>query len=57
MGSAVAWNDQSIALARLGRYEEVVESYDRALALDPEYVIAGSNRAKAIARLGRMDTS
>ncbi len=57
MGSAVAWNNRGVALARSGRYEEAVESYDHALALDPEYDLEGLNRAKAIARLSRMKTS
>ena len=33
---AVAWNNKGLALADLGRYEEAIICYDKALEIDPE---------------------
>lgn len=43
------------ALRRLGRHTEAVASYDRALALDPDYGEAIEYRAEAMLALGQLD--
>lgn len=47
-GSAFAWNQQSIALAGLGRYEEALASADRAIAIDPYYPSAWNSKAVSL---------
>jgi tetratricopeptide (TPR) repeat protein len=39
----------------MGRYEEELQSYDHATAIDPESDVAWFNRAYALAGLGRWD--
>src|SRR5947209_7542722 len=48
---AVAHYNKAIALKQLQRLEEAVESYDRAIALDPEYVEAHCNRGNTLREL------
>ena len=36
--SLVTWNNRGIALFGLGRLEEAVDSYNKALALDPKHI-------------------
>lgn len=42
-----------LASASLGRYDEAVQSFDRALALDPSLEAARVNRAAVLEALGR----
>ena len=39
-----AWNDRGLSLGKLGRIREAVQSFERAVALNPEYEVAISNR-------------
>ena len=34
------WNERGIALIKLGRYEEAIASYDKALEIKPDYYLA-----------------
>ena len=52
---AFAWGVRGEVLGLLGRYEEAVASYDRALELDPEFAIAWDNRGGALGMLGRYE--
>jgi len=54
---ATAHNNRGAALAALRRLDEAVESYERAVALAPEYVDALFNRGNALAELGRLDAA
>jgi len=45
---AVAWKEKGDALDRLGRYEEALAAYDRALALRPDYADAWRNKGAAL---------
>lgn len=42
--SAVEWYNKGNNLLRVGRYQEAIDRYDRALELDPKYVNAWSNK-------------
>ena len=46
-GHAAAWNNRGSVLAQLKRLDEALASYDRALAIDPDYVTALINRGNA----------
>ena len=48
-------NDERVREAYLGRPEDALESYDRALAHRPKYVDALINRANTLRLLGRHD--
>lgn len=50
-----AWNQHSIALAGLGRYEEALASADRAIAIDASYAPAWNSRAISLWRLNPLD--
>ena len=48
-----AWNNKGLALDKLGRYQEAVDSYEKALKIDPGYVKAWNNKGLALDKLGR----
>lgn len=50
--TAQMWNNHGSALHRLGRYADAIQSYSRALGIDPEYDLARLNRATANRDLG-----
>jgi tetratricopeptide (TPR) repeat protein len=43
-----AWNFRGVALHELGRYAEAVGSYDKAIAINPDYAEAKLNRNLAL---------
>jgi len=51
--NVVVLNNKGVALSRLGKYNEAIEVYDRALQLDPEYVSAWNNKGVVLSRLGK----
>ena len=53
--AAVAHNNRGVALKALGRLDEALASYDKALALRPDYAEAFNNRGVALKALGRLD--
>ncbi|HEX4609955.1 MAG TPA: tetratricopeptide repeat protein, partial [Urbifossiella sp.] len=53
-GSAEGAFDRGNALVMLGKYDDAVNSYDRALALRPGWSEAADNRAVAVVRRDRM---
>lgn len=52
---AVAYNNQGNELARLGRLDEALAAYRRALLLHPEFAEAHNNLGHALLDLGRFD--
>jgi Flp pilus assembly protein TadD, contains TPR repeats len=45
--------DKGVSLAQSGRYEEAITSYDKALAINPNYVNALYNKGRALNNLGK----
>jgi tetratricopeptide (TPR) repeat protein len=54
-GDPMLNNMVGVLLARLGRYDEALERYGRALELRPRYAEAFNNRGNALLHLGRHD--
>lgn len=52
MGEALAWNNQGDVLFNLGRYQESLASFDRALAIVPDNQSIQHNRELVIQQLG-----
>ena len=50
--NANGWYDRAIALTELGRYDEAVASYDRAIAINRKYTHAGDQKGVVLARPG-----
>jgi len=50
LDTAEAAYDQGTALIMLGKYDEAIQRFDRALALRPNWAEAQTNRALAVAR-------
>jgi len=48
-----AWDSKGLALEALGRPEEALACFDRALALDPRYALAWNNKGAVLEVLGR----
>ena len=53
--TAAFWNNKGCSLAALGRHQEAISCYDRALALDPRDAAAWSNKGRSLAALGRRE--
>lgn len=52
---ALLWNHRAIALTNLGRLDEAIEDYRKALTVKPDYHQARLNLAFALARRGQID--
>ena len=52
-GDARDWLSRGLVLGLLGRYEEALESFDKAIELDPNNALAWLNRGRALYALGR----
>ncbi len=50
-----AWNNRGVALRILGRYEQALASFDKALELKPDEHDAWNNRGDALHNLGRYE--
>jgi tetratricopeptide (TPR) repeat protein len=55
--SWITWNSKGANLAKLGRLDEAVTAFDRALELNPDQPLVLSNKAGALAELGRADAA
>lgn len=49
-----AWNNRGLVLRHMGRVEEAITSYDRAVECDPGNFEAWDNRGYALTQLGRL---
>ena len=47
------WSNKGISLHSLGRYEEAIRCYDRALELDQRFAYAWNNKGGSLHILGR----
>jgi tetratricopeptide (TPR) repeat protein len=54
-GHVMATNNLGFIYFKLGRYEEAVTWYRKAIELDPKRAIAYANLGDALAQLGRAD--
>jgi tetratricopeptide (TPR) repeat protein len=50
---ASAWHQKGARLTKLGRYEEAIKYYDRALEINPQYALAWYYKGATLARLRR----
>ncbi len=53
--TAEEWHDKGIALSRLGRYEEALDAYNKALEINPQYAKAWYNKGDALYVLNRYE--
>src|SRR5213596_4055184 len=51
----VIWNNRGVALDGLGRHEDSIQAYTRALQRNPKYEIAAYNLRNAFAQLGQFE--
>src|SRR2546428_12994992 len=49
------WNNRGVALDGLGRHEDSIQAYTRALQRNPKYEIAAYNLGNAFAQLGQFE--
>jgi tetratricopeptide (TPR) repeat protein len=56
-GNASAWNTYGAALADLGRSEDALAAYNRALPLNPSYAPTHSNRGNSLQAMGRLEAA
>ena len=47
-----AWFNKGVTLVNLGRYEDAIESYDKAIMIKPDFHLARYNKGVALANLG-----
>ena len=50
-----AWYNKGVALNDLGKYDEAIKAYDRAIELNPEDSDAWCNKGVALYYLGKYD--
>lgn len=53
--NAVSWSDKGASLGNLGRHDEAISCYDRALELNPQNEATWSNKGMALIELGRSE--
>jgi hypothetical protein len=53
MPTAANMTERGLALFNQGRFQEAIDQFTKAIALDPQYVLAWAHRAEAYAQLGR----
>ena len=56
-GLSDAWYSKGLVLAGLGRYDESLAEFDKALDIDPGYAPARYSKGLALANIGKYDQS
>lgn len=51
--TAASMTERGLALFNQGRFQEAIDQFTKAIALDPKYKLAWAHRAEAYAKLGR----
>lgn len=49
----MAWNNKGAALKTLGRHEEAIACFEKALAFDPQHAMAWHHKGVVLGRFGR----
>jgi tetratricopeptide (TPR) repeat protein len=49
----MAWYSKGCSLNSLGRYDEAVRCYEKALEIDPRFAMAWNNKGASLGNLGR----
>jgi len=49
----LAWHNKGVSLRRLGRDEEALRAYRRAVEIEPDDALAWNNKGVSLRRLGR----
>jgi tetratricopeptide (TPR) repeat protein len=47
-----AWNNKGVALEALGRHEEAIRCFQKAIEIEPSYATAWKNKGMALKSLG-----
>ncbi len=55
--TSLSHNDRGVALKRAGRFEEAIDAYRRAIALDPNHAAAHNNLGNALSNVGQMESA
>jgi len=55
IGSAETWNDRGSIFAGMGRRDDALKSFDRALSIRPDFIEAMCNRATVLFELDRLE--
>ena len=53
--SAEVWFNKGFALSSLGRHNEALQAYNRAIEIDPQVAVAWNNKGNALDDLGKYD--
>lgn len=53
--NAVVWTNKGLGLGNMGRFEEAIQCYDKALELDPRYATAWYNKGNNLNAMSRYE--
>jgi tetratricopeptide (TPR) repeat protein len=51
--TAEGWFNKGVALADLGKYDEAIRAFDKAIEINPQYVAAWAGKSIVLKALGR----
>jgi tetratricopeptide (TPR) repeat protein len=50
-----SWNNDGVKLSKLGKFEEAIECYDKAIEINPNFFLAWGNKGLALSNLKRYE--